>query len=103
LSATKKTRPRISAPAERTPPPEVKAEKVPKPKGGARNTKRKPRNLSPDRRIAYSVGEVSEMTGWSRQTIWRRVRAGKINLSKIGLISKHELRRLGLLPGEAAE
>jgi hypothetical protein len=81
-----------------------KPEKTKRPRGGRRTNRRKPRPLSPERRLAYGIAELAEMLGWSRQSIWRRIKKGQIRTTALGpreVITLGELRRLGILQQEA--
>jgi hypothetical protein len=79
-------------------------QKTPRPKGGKRNNRRKPRPLNPKRRLAFGIAETAELLGWSRQSVWRRIKKGQIRTTPLGpreVITAEELRRLGLLEQEA--
>lgn len=59
-----------------------------------------PRKPAPlDGRAAYTITEFGDLIGRSRVTIWRHIRAGKINTVDVlgqAMIPASELRRLGL-------
>jgi hypothetical protein len=58
------------------------------------------RAASPSKRLAYRIGEWSELTGTSRVTTWRAIKAGRlkiVDVNGIKLIPRSEAVRLGLL------
>ncbi len=63
-----------------------------------------PRGLPPQ--IAYSIGEVSDLTGVGRTTVFAEIKAGRLLVRKLGrrtLILDEDLRAwLAALPSRAA-
>lgn len=49
-------------------------------------------------RLGLRVGELAAALGYSRATIWRRVKAGRIKLNpELGVVTIAELKRLKLI------
>lgn len=58
---------------------------------------REPANLDPSQRLSYYVNEAVKVTGFSKDTLYRRHREGAITMRKISgrtVISVDDLKRL---------
>jgi predicted DNA-binding transcriptional regulator AlpA len=76
----------------------------PKPCGGNQRKPKQQRKPERQLRLAYGIVELASMLGWSRTSVWRRIKKGEIKITKLGsraVVTAGELRRLGLLEGEA--
>lgn len=57
-----------------------------------------PRPIEPPaERLGYRPVELARLLGYSRQTLWRRIRAGQIHVNAMGVVTVPELKRLKLL------
>ena len=77
------------------------------PKEQNRREKQRSASIEPrfDARLGWRIAEWTALTGTSRPTLWRQIKAGHIKAVHIGgitIIPRTEAVRLGLLSPEAA-